>query len=1132
MKKRVLAFVMFVSMMISLIPLAGVYAFSDVTEETPYGAAIQKLEEWGKIDGYSDGTFKPEEFITRAEFVKILMSLDENNGLQYVPEVVETGFTDVDSLENYWAARYIKFAVDNKIINGYGDGTFLPENKVTYEEALKMVVCFLGYELKAKAKAEEVGMNLWPDGYIAVANELMITKSITIEGFSSEITRGAVAQIIYNASSVTEVDPETQTPINSGTSTGVVSGGGGGGGGGGRPSGGGGGGNSSINPGNIETIGVIVGTNDIFIDDAAYLENNGRISSAYMIFKEDRSGKYLKLFTGFKAGEEGYTGKIGCRVRLTYREIDDSTVNYEVVSVTDRDTQIITVDAENIYKVENGVFRYEELQGGSWKTESIKYDIANMQFMYNGRVVRNENGTTENMAEMMTEEDLKPEVGSVKLVDTDNNGVADYGVIESYTTIVVDECKTEMVQEDPNDPESKYKKYTVKDKFVKEGEGEAATQKVYTFDDRKLVDENDAEVSPSLSSWDVVYLAQPKDLSKTIIRVSSRSTKKTITVREIDVNGYSIIDSSNKTYTTSQYFLNNVWDTIKAEAQESGIKLELYLDPSGKVAAAQIGEPSYSTGYLIDAAMDQQTGDLILRIVTTGNKNNADSQRYAISNTAKIDGQAVKKDVILQMLEDNALPIQEGKPEHVMGNAKIAQPIRFETNGISKNTNLSLIRNLDIVPVDEEKSFKEDGTPYGGARKYIESSAGKGFGEGVYDIEFLVESNATIILLPNNRLNTEYFQIGTIGSMSKYLKANEYYNVEPYILENTEGDEWYGIFAIYYEDSYAKASTSSPVAIVKEIKDALDDDGEPIKKIETISASTSASTTTTTYSAQAVELMQAKYYGAGEDSPDYEVKPGDVITFGKTMDDKMICNIEILFDVSERNNVNQENHLLLRTSGEAHTDDETEAFYRVALGKIASLPDSDSAQSLATVTVDNDTVPEKFRKFSINAENKTVYGYDPDDPDSEVGSQDENNKTLKLLEYAEVGDFVFVFQTESKERFVYVVKNRAVLTDGVQTDEEPPAVNVGENETQPEEPEEIVEQEPDMVLPSEEEQQEAIVSPEDETKPEESVDEVSEDTQDIPEEIGKEPATPGEEPEMEATPEEPELETSEITEVE
>lgn len=360
MKKRVLTFVMFVCMMVSLIPTAGVYAFSDVTEETTYGTAIMTLEDWGKIEGYSDGTYKPEELITRAEFVKMLMSLKENSGIEYIDSDVQTGFADVDS-ENHWAAKYIKLAVNKKVIRGYEDGSFRPENQVTYEEALKMVTCYLGYELRAKARADANGMDLWPNGYIAVANELMITKSISVESFSSQITRGAVAQIIYNASSVPEVNPDTQQPTTTGTSsvTGVT------GGGSGRPSGGGGGGgggggNNGIRPGTLEAYGVIVATNDTFIDDAAYLENNGRISSAYMIFREDRSGAYIKLFTGYKAGETGYTNMIGYRVKLTYKEIDDTTVNYQVVKADVKDTQTVSVDAEEIFKVENNVFRYEE----------------------------------------------------------------------------------------------------------------------------------------------------------------------------------------------------------------------------------------------------------------------------------------------------------------------------------------------------------------------------------------------------------------------------------------------------------------------------------------------------------------------------------------------------------------------------------------------------------------------------------------------------------------------------------------------------------------------------------------------------------------------------------------------------
>lgn len=1039
MKKRVLTFVLFVCMLVSLIPAAGVYAFSDVTTETQYGAAILALEDWGKIEGYSDGTYKPEELITRAEFVKMLVSVQSNNGLEYIPDGVQTGFEDVDS-QNHWASRYIKLAVDKKVIRGYEDGSFRPENNVTYEEALKMVTCLLGYELSAQWRADALGMELWPDGYIAIANELTITKGVSVESFSSVVTRGAVAQVIYNASSVPEVNPVTQQPISmtpagTGTSSGPNRPGGGGGGGGGRPG-------NSIGSDSLVKNGILVATNNIFIDDTAYFENNGRISSAYIILKEDNTGNYIKFATNYKASESGYTSQIGHHVRVTYQEVDDTAVDYKAMDVRTRDTITISVSAEDIYKVEDNVFQYDEMSSGRWTRKKIKYDIPNMKFMYNGKIVRNEDGTTDNLGELISEADLKPEVGNVELVDTDNNGVADYAIIDSYTTIVVGECKTESVQENPDNANSKYKRFTVKDKFATVGEGEEKTPKTYVFDDRQLVNEKGEEVNNlSLSAWNVVYLAQPKDESQTIIRVSSstQTSRPEITVREIDVNGETITaattGSNDTTYTTSQYFRDYVWDTIKEEAMESGIKLLLYLEPNGKVAAAQVKEPSYQIGYLINAAMDTQSNDLLLRIVTSGNKLKADTQQFAISNTAKIDGKLVKKDEILQMLKDNAAQIREGKPEHMMINAEMAQPIRFEINGTSKNSKLSLIRNLDIVEANEQYLFQENGTDGHGAKRYLEpGNSTKGFGRDINSVDFDVQSTTMVILLPNNRYETKYYQIFAMNnssSVKQYLKANETYNVEPYLIPKTDGTgEENGIVVLYYEDSCATATVSSPVAIVKEIKDALDSESQPVKKIETVSASTSAGTSASmTYTATEDELRAAKYYGAAEGAPTHEVKVGDVITFGKTMDNNNIRNIQILFDVSERNNVNQQKHLQLKESGNIHTDDESLAPYRVVLGKITFVPDGSTADTRARIYVDDDSIQdESKREITVNVSNKTVYGYDPDDRDSKPSSQDEDKKTLKFMEYAQVGDYVFIFQAESNERYIYVVKNRTIIS--------------------------------------------------------------------------------------------------------
>lgn len=111
-----------------------------------------------------------------------------------------------------------------------------------------------------------------------------------------------------------------------------------------------------------------------------------------------------------------------------------------------------------------------------------------------------------------------------------------------------------------------------------------------------------------------------------------------------------------------------------------------------------------------------------------------------------------------------------------------------------------------------------------------------------------------------------------------------------------------------------------------------------------------------------------------------------------------------------------------------HNDDETEAHYRIVLGKVTSIPDGTTAQMRARIYVDDDSISEQLRNVTVNVQNKTIYGYDPENANDKPSSQDEDKKTLKFMEYAEVGDYVFIFQTSSTERFTYVVKNRNVVS--------------------------------------------------------------------------------------------------------
>ncbi len=103
--------------------------FSDVDENYWCYKEIAYLAEWGIINGYEDGTFKPDNKISRAEFVKIVESF----------EALQTGtnpYSDVD--ETYWAYKYIVSSSAKGWINGYLDGTFKPDNNISRSEAVKI----------------------------------------------------------------------------------------------------------------------------------------------------------------------------------------------------------------------------------------------------------------------------------------------------------------------------------------------------------------------------------------------------------------------------------------------------------------------------------------------------------------------------------------------------------------------------------------------------------------------------------------------------------------------------------------------------------------------------------------------------------------------------------------------------------------------------------------------------------------------------------------------------------------------------------------------------------------------------------------------------------------------------------
>ena len=158
MKKRVLTWLTAVCMALTMLPLPTAWAaqtvtFSDVTDRNT-AMAVETLRLMDVLDGYGDGTFRPEAILTRAQFCKMVvyaMGAEDELGLYRTVTV----FPDVKP--SHWAAGYINMAAKGKkVISGYPDGLFHPDQTVTTGQAVTILLRMLGY------KDENIG-GIWPD---------------------------------------------------------------------------------------------------------------------------------------------------------------------------------------------------------------------------------------------------------------------------------------------------------------------------------------------------------------------------------------------------------------------------------------------------------------------------------------------------------------------------------------------------------------------------------------------------------------------------------------------------------------------------------------------------------------------------------------------------------------------------------------------------------------------------------------------------------------------------------------------------------------------------------------------------------------------------------------------------------
>ena len=131
--------------------------FTDVSPEAWYAPYISFVQQAGIAQGYQDGTFRPDQRVSRAELIQLLWSYAQD------PTVSNSQpFSDVPL--QHWAATPIAYAAEQGWISGYQDGTFRPDQPVSRAEAVKIINAALGIQsapVPAQSPFSDVPTSHW-----------------------------------------------------------------------------------------------------------------------------------------------------------------------------------------------------------------------------------------------------------------------------------------------------------------------------------------------------------------------------------------------------------------------------------------------------------------------------------------------------------------------------------------------------------------------------------------------------------------------------------------------------------------------------------------------------------------------------------------------------------------------------------------------------------------------------------------------------------------------------------------------------------------------------------------------------------------------------------------------------------
>ncbi len=860
--KKVIALVCVFAMVLTTVAFGATY--TDVTEDSAYYEAVETLNKLEIVTGYEDGTYKPEDGVTRAEMAALIARIQGYG--ETAKANANTAFTDVPA--SHWASGYIANAAGMGIINGYGDGTFGPDDSVKYEQAVKMIMATLGYTPFAEKNGG------YPTGYLAAAQRYDVSLAVANAAVGQDANRGTVAQLLANAidtplmvQSKWNTNGEVEYVIADGKSYDYKT-------------------LMSENLGYVKLRGIVTETPTAVLTGSKTIDTTAKAEVKIDVVDNfDTNNKDFQTlgYKTFLAGETDAAEYLGRSVIVYVKKVAD---DYEIVSVavdTNRNEELtIALDQFAAYTANDCIKYYRE---GANDTTEAKLEPAasgnSFDVIFNGTAVT-ASTVFAGVTPYVTAGSLFG--GAITLVDNDE--------VKGYDVAFVDVASTAVVKKVTEDGIYFYNGVEYADGNVSkeiEIDAEDETKVVVILKDGEEIE------AAELAEWDVLSIYAVNDDSAVIVaEVVANEVVGTIT--------------STKKSTTSDgdvaYKVGDAWYDVAAGAYDEGMAIneggKFYIDAFGKIAAfvedaALAGGAAANYGYVTGVSTEPaEFGgagfDVKVQMVTADGV-----QVFTLKNNAKFvyfkDETDPTPDTIETITMDiqawsdtNAddLPNDVSSPTVVQGATKWAKFDDIDDT-VVKYTKNSAGQLSEVVMANGTSKFSTKSL--GGSSLTFDAENSKfvaGTGTGGY-----VDEDAIVFIIGTDVADCK------VGAVADFDDEEAYHIIASYADDKADD-----VNIVVADATSFLTSKSSSLAVVKEVGTGYNDDGEAVYTITYLVDGEEVTATTT---GDAKANLDSQYSGNDQiASPTIPaaITPGDVVKV-KVGADGLIANVKVVWDFAE-----------------------------------------------------------------------------------------------------------------------------------------------------------------------------------------------------------------------------------------